>query len=386
MEHNNLLCLASVTTHPPQPLARRFEPLLPTGAPARGAVDAERPETATPSQSLRVGLCVTGQIGRLELRSKVQQLARPTIGGGSALDLVFVLSPHNQTVFVNERPGFRDHYEHNAKAVELAASSFVTEEDIVAAVNQLLPSNRSNRRLSLAERLDGDFFFSTAPATGAAAAAAATAGGFDRRLLRVFVRLRVQAAGPPLLGWYVRQLDKPDMSAKQREVRARSHLAQWTAESQCLDEFERLEAGGGWRYDLLVKLRDDSFVLKPLNVARLPWKGFALVKDCLGWTGTNDKIAAVDRDLAPLFFRTPLASYENASLPWEQLQSATNITIKNPETYLKAVFSWAGLPLRELPPRLLPIVASRLKTGEASGDVLKLWARSTPQASGTRSR
>lgn len=267
---------------------------------------------------LRIGVCVTGQITRLELESKVHNLIDVNLNLGvsdlTAMDIVMILAPPNSTHFVNE----------DIKSFQMETDMYETGQDIRNYI-------------------------------------AATTQSVNRAGLNLTIILRSQEEKPLVHQWHVDHLNKKKMTMTDSQVveRARSHVRQWTALSECMDEIAKLEEWHQIRYDVLVKIRDDSYILQPFNLRNVEWKDAVGVKSCLQWGGMNDKVAVMDRKFGEIFFKAPITAYYDPAIDWPTIQRT--VGINNPESYLNAVFHMRGLPIRPLANTQLPIVSCRMR-------------------------
>lgn len=257
----------------------------------------------------RMGVCITGQVSRLELASKVQHVVSAASQRGYVVDVVIVASAEG-TVFVNGQ------------------------------------RTRTGRQF-------GEHW---------------TMGTMKRTLLRARVgRLVIDTTAqwldPYLRREYVRRTSrrKPGFTLALKDARTRSHVRQWRAMWRCYGHFAKLAQLGGWSYDVLVRLRDDVLLLGALEAAMQPrvYTSHVVTLNCQTYDGLNDKAAVVDAKYAEPVFAGPLWHYFFTS-------GEALMDVNNPEQYLKAVFEHHGIPLKTVPPRLLPIAFLRpTRGGEA---------------------
>lgn len=201
--------------------------------------------------SHRSFVCITGQLSRLELQSKVKYFFEPNVAAGVQMDVNFVLSPTLRQI-TNRRSGglgWRSH--------ELG--------DVVQAIESL---------------------------------------GID-----VDVDLREQTRNPPLNAAYMKQLDKPDMRDDERAVRVQNHYRQWEALSRCWEGVR-----GGMQYDSYTRLRDDSLFWSPMILTQFEGPPGVHVPHCNSWWGVNDRGAVIIGSVFARAYFVQLLAHWNRSL------------------------------------------------------------------------
>lgn len=212
----------------------------------RTELSAERAEAGRP----RMGVCMTGQMGRFELRSKLENLIASNIEQ-YAIDVVMVLAPPDHTRFSNPKsdPGGRRHW---------------SSEQIRA---------HTMRRF-------------------------ATQG------MQLVVDASEQDSFPYVDSDYFKVSNKPGLGI----ARIYSHVRQWTALVLCWKHFSRLERRGP-PYDVFVKVRDDSFILGRWSIRESQYRNKVVISECLGFGGYNDKVAVIDARHAETYFTRPIYEY-----------------------------------------------------------------------------
>ena len=160
---------------------------------------------------IRIGVCVTGQIGRLELESKRQYLFGPLHNNSMVkLDVVFVLGNEDSSVFVNGRVDDNQQKYVNETAIKDFLSPHV-DDVVVKWVDQ--PDNPTINHLYADN-----------------------------------------------LGKLVKSNTKEFQYS-----RTKSHIRQWFNLKQCYNTFLDLEFAHGERYDAFIRLRDDGYLVDRIN-------------------------------------------------------------------------------------------------------------------------
>mgnify|MGYP003385416289 CR=1 FL=1 len=209
----------------------------------------------------RIGLCITGQIGRLELESKMEHIIKPLSKTGLVtVDVVLVLGNNS-----------RSEYLHGVKDANQAV--YTTE-------------------LRIAEFLK--------PYTG--------------HIRVVFLE---QTADPVMnpkyrdnIGWMEAQ-NTPD----RQKARTRSHIRQWINLRKCYSTFTDLEVENKAKYDAFIRTRDDGYFISNINPFPVivsqshdasqhigKKQPDIIVGACDDWGGYNDKGAVVGRHAASAYF------------------------------------------------------------------------------------
>jgi hypothetical protein len=270
----------------------------------------------------RLGVCVIGQISRLELASKLRHFLEP-LGAIYKLDVVLALGAQRKAHFVN-------------KHTDVGGRKDWSEDEIRHRITSALRARNGN--------------------------SSSSAGS-------VVIDTTEQEATPLLHYSYVMAGDKYDQLA-QKEERVRSHVRQWRALWLCYGHFVRLEIANGEPYAGLVKLREDSLLLKPIAALRKPhfFRGVAVFKNCNAFEGLNDKVAVMDASYGYAFFAAPLLDwYFNFS----KLEHSA-VHLKNPESYLLAVMKAHRVKLRRVEADVLPAVTSRAQNNRATATCIPL--------------
>ena len=238
---------------------------------------------------LPIGLCITGQLARLEVTSKVNNILKASIKSGYTFDVVLALQNQTEGLYTN-----RHHV-----------------DSLGSLSNETSSTSTTKNSLELHSRYYKESFVEKTA-----------------------------------LWWemnhdYVHLLDKQYMTWTERVTRSKSHVAQWYHLSRCWREFENLENQYRFRYKAFLRLRDDAFVLEPVSFAAIDSLSTLtdptiIVPSCEQWDerGINDKGAIVNRAAAHSYFTSPLDFY---FLDWGLIEKK-GIHKLNPELYLSLCY------------------------------------------------
>mmetsp|Transcript_38906 Transcript_38906/g.97734 ORF Transcript_38906/g.97734 Transcript_38906/m.97734 type:complete len:502 (-) Transcript_38906:214-1719(-) len=285
------------------------------------AVQADQPAAEETSSELRAAVCVVGQVGRLELKSKMANLLQPN-RHIAAVDFFLVLQA-GKPRYVN-----------------------------------LAPSNECT----------------VAPDSLEDAARQMSAHG-------AIVHTVERTAGPvPQVNtsiWPGYQVSKTIPT----EQRMRNHLDQMRSWSDCANAIERAERENGAQYHVVMRLRDNALILRPFDLERLlrstpatgskggqqlaPWSPTmassspVVVKACSAWNGYPDKVMVIPRKYMHRALRGPAKHYQSVDEGGEDRMKVFNI-----ETYLKYSLDLLHVPvLMHEDPALLPVTDGRCESG-----------------------
>lgn len=269
---------------------------LDSAAEARRLCD---PVSRSSGNSRRIGVCVTGQLSRLETESKLRHLIEPS-SKRFVIDVVLVVSGEG--------------------------SRFINGETEYTGG----PSGLSAR--------------SVASAFGRSASG------------EVVVDTSPQEEHPYVQRAYLNISDKPQLG----EERVRSHVRQWAALMTCYKHFAWLEAkrcasgahGEEDIYGRFIKLRDDSLLINDWDIGGLLEPKTVALPDCLGYSGYNDKVALLDANAGEAFFTKPL---------YEYLFNFSGLEVHhgNPEHVLRRTLEKHAIPVKRLDIDDVPIFTSR---------------------------
>ena len=248
-----------------------------------------------------VAVCITGQVARLELVSKVSNLLQPNRDKGIRMHLFLVLDSR-EVLYSKEE------FYHS-----------VEKRDASAALEEALES----------------------------------LAGWP-----MHVRVVNETNGPNfeyITGDAEHRFYLPHVNDIDRTAMIRKHLKQFWGISECARMISAQERTTGRSYDVILRLRDNSIVLNPFVIPMLTLRQNpgAYVKQCCGWGGINDKVMLVSR----AFMQSALHGWVDHFL----LRSTLNLThLSNPERVLHHALRMETVPIFQVSADVLPIVDGRI--------------------------
>ena len=166
----------------------------------------------------------------------------------------------------------------------------------------------------------------------------------------IFPPFSADAFAAPLHRWP--SYRKSDADYKYVKRMREENLAHLTAQHEnvaaCARLIERHEATVGGRYRLVVRVRDNTLAVRPLQLATLGssfGRAPLFVKGCNGWGGLNDKVAVAPRELLRGFGAAAraLRSQVQAEAPLPRWTATSVLTdAPNAETLLQRALEAAG--------------------------------------------
>ena len=259
--------------------------LLVFARPENGRVPA-----AERARSGMVSVCVTGQLCRLELRSKLWNFFRPILREQDIF-ATFILS--NACHFTNSQPTL---YE-----------------------DQTLSFQTIQKKLARWGIMQKDL-----------------PGRFE-----AYVRM-VPDYEPFLQQRYVDSLDKKEVVGMNATRRALNHWTQWSHLRTCWSSFPTLVKETSVYF---VRFREDLIFLKQF-MPPTPLPRQVLTPECLSWRGSNDKFALVSRESAYSYFvgvHMVYRDYFNTTNCSHVANCDYMIRPSNPETYLYQALKFLGV-------------------------------------------
>jgi glycosyltransferase involved in cell wall biosynthesis len=271
-----------------------------------------RPKTVV-SNTRRAFVCITGQLARLELTSKIENILRPLSRNGYKIDVAFVLTGGNP-VFTNAN-----------FTKQAGAKNAPFYDRLSKAVKDL--QNESNVTLiSPSDEESG-----------------------------LYEAIAVNKVPPRYLNFMHKACSK-GRSLTEQISRAENHARIFESYQRCLlyaeREIEKVAAKEAHNtasrlptienyYDVYFRLRDDVGFQNPLQQGLIsdlatPPPNSITVSSCRGWGGMNDRFASVSPDAARLYFKLPytlFSAQEDMSAKY----------VRNPETFLLFSYLTAGI-------------------------------------------
>eukprot|EP00470_Lotharella_oceanica_P000143 CAMPEP_0170168578 /NCGR_PEP_ID=MMETSP0040_2-20121228/1558_1 /TAXON_ID=641309 /ORGANISM="Lotharella oceanica, Strain CCMP622" /LENGTH=319 /DNA_ID=CAMNT_0010406851 /DNA_START=168 /DNA_END=1127 /DNA_ORIENTATION=+ len=246
-----------------------------------GAVWVNKTETQA-SEPLRIFMCVTGQSGRLETGSKIEKFLKVNHDKGHIIDVAAVLDHRDHPRFVNQL--------------------HVGEEDPHAVrISSFKPYTRYIR--------DVKFHQPDEPEV------------------------------PARYKENIMQDHKPNVDPNDR---ARNHVRQFTAIQRCYDEMRDLEFLAGEKYDEILRIRDDAYILAPMTLIsemKEEKRPDILTNHCDNWDGLNDKAVLMPRSSAETYFKGFLKEL--------YLNGPRDAFVKNPETLTFSFLTHEGMNIMQ---------------------------------------
>lgn len=259
-------------------------------------------------------MCITGQLGRLEVQSKIQNL----LSANSAEMHVFLVLDDDDGM---ARFG-------NPHVSRIASSNRACQVPSGANLTQLKETVRSQ----LQPWLRGELFMPSKTI------------GFN---LSSWPDWHVLASIPNI---DASQAKANEYSQDERQYILTTQLAQFSMLRSCAKLIAQHELASDFRYSSVMRLRDDHLVLSPLQVpAKLQ---AVLTKRCASWLGYHDKVFLAPRRDMDVVFR---AFTEDFFLE----PSISHRHVYNSETWFKRVFTHHGLLVEQVGPEVLPVVHTR---------------------------
>lgn len=282
-------------------------------APVTGKKEVTAPgQIGNATYKSKVAVCIAGQIGRLELDSKVRNVFLPLMEQQSLLH-VFVALEAGDANYVNTK---------TASQAEVR----YTPEDIRRKLHQFYQGG------SIRPHVDHDM---------------------DIR---------------PWGKYYLSR-----KSWVNRSERLASHMSQHANLKACVDLIEDSEAKLGIRYDVILKLRDNTIAPKPFKIVSARDIDAAslteavLVKNCADWGGINDKVMLIPRRhlraalVGPYTVLKGMQNQDpNTKLLFSWLQSPEKL--QSPEQLYRKVLEVYNVPILKVSPDVLPLLDARCQS------------------------
>ena len=205
--------------------------------------------------SKRAFVCLTGQLSRLELGSKINNVFRPM----------------SQRFEVDV-------------AIVLADTLRFSNPNVVTALHE-------------AEFLDKEHVVRTLQQSGA--------------VTHIDYNNHSHSNAPLVSASHVKNLDKPEMKPSQRLVRAENHVHQMRSKFQCDLRLQLWQEERQMKYDLVVWLREDVIIGShgiSSELFNIP-ENTVVTAAMEAWNFTNDKAAFLHPSVRKVFFSYPLLEY-----------------------------------------------------------------------------
>jgi hypothetical protein len=298
------------------------------GARARSGTDQP---TVIPPPMTRAFVCVTGQLKRLELASKMASLIDPLLDVVSSVDVALVLSD-GQVAFTNP--------DQKAKGASLTiASSCGTNWTTLNACIHDLATDLPQVAVQVVKwqsPLD--------PLTSSR-----HVKEFDKGCNEAFRNTTKES------------IERQQWCAN----RAVHHVRQYFAMAECASVMTRNLRRGvtSVPYSVVVRVREDIVLAAPIDAlkirAQLTAPSAVVTAQCHDWGGINDKLTFFNADSGYTGLIAPLHVYYGMNPVWTkrrltQSQRHSNLSGGNPEEFLQYAYRSVNLTLRTNP-SLIPI-------------------------------
>mmetsp|Transcript_11478 Transcript_11478/g.24789 ORF Transcript_11478/g.24789 Transcript_11478/m.24789 type:complete len:352 (-) Transcript_11478:254-1309(-) len=208
-------------------------------------------EIGTVDTNQRLGICITGQLSRLELGFKVQNLVAPLTKHGFRVDVVALLGA-GRPQYVNNRSMGTDSWFRSFEEVE----------------RYLKPSVSSLRVVEFK-----------------------------------------QPKRPRLDPKYYRNMDKQGAFEGLMKFRNKVHVSQWLMQQECLFHFLEMEVQNKEQYGFVMRLREDAVFFGELDLQAFEYDDRVRFCECEGQRGFNDKGMLVPRKLMNVAFPAPIKEF-----------------------------------------------------------------------------
>lgn len=233
-----------------------------------------------PAQSHNVALCVTGQLSRLELDSKIKQFILPNIARGHKIHL------------------FMSMYKHSSNRVN-------SEADQVQKSPNMLVNSRGQTDIDFLNASTVKRRTNAKPLVYNVSQLVAISGAYK---YDVTVDLNKNRMDFHQIHKRVASLGADKGKKIDPLVRENLHMSQWINTRRCMELIEQQEVAQRSYFDVVVRMRDDVFVFEPMILPD-DATDFLITPKCFTWNGLNDAIYIIGRRWASQFFRSFAEDY-----------------------------------------------------------------------------
>ena len=124
----------------------------------------------------------------------------------------------------------------------------------------------------------------------------------------VLFDFRSQPQNPVPVAQYMQEMDKftTNTLRRQRAVLNARNMHTW---SRCFEVFHEHTRVSGKKYDVFLRIREDSYALLPMRISRDMWENTVSVTEGCDFGGYNDKQAILDNRFAYSYFVKPLQNF-----------------------------------------------------------------------------
>ena len=256
-------------------------------------------------EKVRVAVCITGQLARLELASKVRHFIGANIGKGYVFDVFATLSrDYNRRVNAFYPTTSSPHFKENGSFTD------------IGLFDELTP-------LRLDNALEGVHYHR------ALAFHRNVSFGFHYELVHQRTNYTVHEGLAHLGDKFTNDIDA-------QMARERLHMTQWYGLKRCMalvESYEKSSLFGDNRFNMVAKFRDDSVVMWPFH---LPTSflgnhpNFILTLNCMNSKkrGIHDNFYIISRSKAPCFLNSFVDYY------YKNADALMEARLQNPEMFV----------------------------------------------------
>merc|ERR1719195_1625135 len=133
------------------------------------------------------------------------------------------------------------------------------------------------------------------------------------------------------------------MDRGEKNRRMSNYRNQFKSWAECMRLVQRSERSRGAEYDTVIKLRDNSIVLAPLDMGALKAGRRVRTKSCSRFGGVNDKVAIMPREHAEAYMNGPYNFVQSVRDDREPYKSMAKLC-SNTESILLFALNSANVP------------------------------------------
>jgi hypothetical protein len=232
-------------------------------------------------------------------------------------------------------------------------------------LNFISPNNFENRRLHVVGLLDeGQAYYSNGPHHRDEECYDNTTdmkAFFDHSFSAINVSSQLRLSQPrdfPLSQRTMKALRnyRRKLYGKDRLTRIQGHLRQFAHDARCYESLRKHEVANNLTFDAVLRIRDNGLVIRPFDLIKLMESvqySQTITRDCMEWGGVNDKVWLIPR----VHMKGALAHLTRDVLAGRHYIIAAKP--KNSETLVKAVWKHYGVDSIAVSPEMLPVVDGR---------------------------
>lgn len=217
----------------------------------------------------RVAVFITGQVLRLELGSKIENLVKVNLHKGLYIDLFILLD--NQ---LEEHKAVKRGTRYNSENCIYRNLTADRMEQLISSQISIQYMNKTDPRFSCRVRLEPPKR-SNFPLTGL----------------------------NPVCGFQSSNCTEKDRQTEYATSRFQNHMRWQAGLRECVKWMQAVEYDGRHFYDFVMRLREDTLVFAPFIMYVSGYINSIAVSASNGWYGLNDHDIMIDRKFADLLFR-----------------------------------------------------------------------------------